>query len=228
MLYDNAQLARVYLHTWQLTSDEFHRTIVEETLDYVVREMRGPEGGFYSTQDADSEGEGEEGKFFVWTVDQIREVLGDQADEFIAVYGARPGGNWEGKNILELTGTLAQREKLAGARAKLFGAHKARVHRVRDEKVLASWNGLMLAAFAEAARALDRDDGSRALAASYRLVAERNADFLLRELRHGNGRLLRRGKQTRPSSTATWRTTDTSSRAYWSCTKLPSILDGSL
>jgi uncharacterized protein YyaL (SSP411 family) len=184
MLYDNAQLARVYLHAWQLTGNDFYRTIVEETLDYVAREMLGPEGAFYSTQDADSEGE--EGKFFVWTVDEIRAILGEEADLFINAYGVKPGGNWEGKNILELTGTLEQREKLAGARAKLFGARKARVHPGRDEKVLASWNGLMLAAFAEAARTLNRLD--------YQEVAECNAEFLLRELRQENGRLLRTWK----------------------------------
>jgi uncharacterized protein YyaL (SSP411 family) len=96
MSYDNSQLARVYLHAWQATGNEFYRTITEEILDYVVREMLAPEGGFYSTQDADSEGE--EGKFFVWTPDQIRELLGNEADEFIAAYGATPGGNFEGKN----------------------------------------------------------------------------------------------------------------------------------
>jgi uncharacterized protein YyaL (SSP411 family) len=85
MFYDNAQLARVYLHAWQVTGEPFYRTIVEETLDYVVREMTSPEGGFYSTQDADSEGE--EAKFFVWTPDEIRAVLGDRADRFIEVYG---------------------------------------------------------------------------------------------------------------------------------------------
>jgi uncharacterized protein YyaL (SSP411 family) len=107
MLYDNAQLARVYVHAWQVTDNEFFRTIVEETLDYVIREMTDPAEGFYSTQDADSEGE--EGKFFVWTPDEIREVLGDEAEAFMAAYGVTPGGNassssahgFEGKSILE-------------------------------------------------------------------------------------------------------------------------------
>jgi uncharacterized protein YyaL (SSP411 family) len=192
MLYDNAQLARVYLHAWQVTSNEFFRTITEEILDYVVREMSAPEGGFLSTQDADSEGE--EGKFFVWTPDEIRAVLGEEADAFIAAYGVTRHGNFEGKNILEFVGDLEHRPALVEARRKLFGAREQRVHPGRDDKVLTSWNGLMLAAFAEAARALDRGDGSRALAASYRLVAERNADFLLRELRQENGRLLRTWK----------------------------------
>ena len=139
----------------------------------------------------------------------------------MAAYGVSPGGNFEGKNILEFVGDLEQRPALAEARRKLFEAREKRVHPGRDEKVLTSWNGLMLAAFAEAARALDRDD--------YRQVAERNADFLLRELRQENGRLLRtwKGRGTRPSSTATWRTTATSSRACWSCTRPPSIPAGS-
>jgi uncharacterized protein YyaL (SSP411 family) len=193
MSYDNSQLARVYLHTWQMTGNEFFRTITEEILDYVVREMTDPAGGFYSTQDADSEGM--EGKFFVWTPDEIREVLGSEADAFMAAYGVTPGGNFEGKTILEFAGDMDQRPALADARRKLFEARQRRVHPGRDEKMLTSWNGLMLAAFAEAARALDRDDGSRALAASYREIAERNAGFLLRELRQDNGRLLRTWKR---------------------------------
>jgi uncharacterized protein YyaL (SSP411 family) len=179
MLYDNAQLARVYLHAWQVTGNKFFCTITEEILDYVVREMTDPRGGFYSTQDADSEGE--EGKFFVWTPDEIRDVLGDQADAFMNAYGVTRHGNLEGKNILEFVGDMDQRLVLAEARRRLFEAREKRVHPGRDEKVLTSWNGLMLAAFAEAARALGRDD--------YQAVAARSAAFLLRELRQENGRL---------------------------------------
>jgi uncharacterized protein YyaL (SSP411 family) len=186
MLYDNAQLARVYLHAWQVTGDPFYRVITEEILDYVVREMTDSAGGFYSTQDADSEGQ--EGKFFIWTPAEIREVLGQrlspngaEAEAFIAAYGVTEAGNFEGRNILELVGSMDQRAELAEARQKLFVAREQRVHPGRDEKVLTSWNGLMLAAFAEAARALNRDD--------YRQVAERNADFLLRELGSNEGRL---------------------------------------
>ena len=200
MLYDNAQLARVYLHAWILTSsqsqavpgNEFFRTTTEEILDYVMREMLDPVGGFHSTQDADSEGE--EGKFFVWTPDEIREVLDNDAEAFMAAYGVTRHGNFEapapsglgGKNILEFVGDLDQRPALAEARRELFAAREQRVHPGRDEKVLTSWNGLMLAAFAEAARALNRAD--------YQRVAEHNADFLLRELRRENGRLLRSWK----------------------------------
>jgi hypothetical protein len=179
MLYDSAQLARVYLHAWQVTGEPFYRAIAEETLDYVAREMLSPEGGFYATQDADSEGE--EGKFFLWTQDEIRAVLGDEADRFLDAYGATEGGNFENKNILELKCSVEERGELADARHKLFEAREQRVHPERDDKVLASWNGLMLAAFAEAARALERDD--------YLKVAERNAQFLLSEMRSPEGRL---------------------------------------
>ncbi len=188
MLYDNAQLARVYLHAWQVTGEPFYRVITEEILDYVVREMTDQAGGFYSTQDADSEGQ--EGKFFIWTPAEIRDLLGAvrpfggaqdrlrspqaEADTFMAAYGVTERGNFEGQNILELVGDLDQRAELAEARSKLFAAREKRVHPGRDEKVLTSWNGLMLAAFAEAARVLERGD--------YQQVAERNADFLLREL----------------------------------------------
>jgi uncharacterized protein YyaL (SSP411 family) len=184
MLYDNSQLARVYLHAWQVTGNDFLRTITEEILDYVIREMTDPAGGFYSTQDADSQGM--EGKFFVWTPDEIREVLGSEADAFMAAYGVTPGGNFEGKTILEFAGDIEQRPALAEARRKLFAAREKRVHPARDEKILTSWNGLMLAAFSEAARVLGRDD--------YRRVAERNAEFLLRELRQEDGCLLRTWK----------------------------------
>jgi uncharacterized protein YyaL (SSP411 family) len=179
MLYDNAQLARVYLHAWQVTDEPFYRTIVEETLDYVAREMLDRGGGFCSTQDADSEGE--EGKFFLWTPDEIQALLGDEANRFIEAYGVTEEGNFEGKTILELKGNSAERLSLTKARRKLFEAREKRPHPGRDDKILASWNGLMLAAFAEAARGLDRDD--------YLEIAERNAEFLLNEMRSAEGRL---------------------------------------
>ena len=179
MLYDNAQLARIYLHAWQITGDPFYRVICEETLDYVVREMTDQDGGFYSTQDADSEGQ--EGKFFVWTSTEIRDLLGREAGPFLTAYGITEGGNFEEQSILEFVGPMSLRGELDEARRKLLAVRERRVHPGRDEKVLASWNGLMLAAFAEAARVLGRDD--------YRQVAERNADFLLRELRGPDSRL---------------------------------------
>jgi uncharacterized protein YyaL (SSP411 family) len=179
MLYDNAQLARVYLHAWQVTQKPFYRTIAEETLNYVAREMTSPEGGFYATQDADSEGQ--EGKFFLWTLAEIRATLGDKADNFIQAYGVTKQGNFEGKTILEFKGDLQDRPSLAQARARLLQIREARVPPNQDTKVLTSWNGLMLAAFAEAARILDSAD--------YGEIAKRNANFLLKELGAPDGRL---------------------------------------
>jgi len=170
MLYDNAQLARVYLHAWQVTGESFYRTIAEETLDYVLREMTDPKGGFYSTQDADSEGE--EGKFFVWTPAEIRSLLGQEADTFMEAYGVAKAGNFEGRNILEFVGHVSQRTELTEARRKLFEAREQRVHPGRDDKALTSWNGLMLATFAEAARV------ARGLPKSLRLASVSSVRWL--------------------------------------------------
>jgi len=195
MLYDNAQLARVYLHAWQVTGKPLYRRIVEETLDYVAREMSEPGGGFYSAQDADSEGE--EGRFFVWTPAEIAEVT-DDAALVMAAYGVTEGGNFEGANILH---AVRSSEDLAGesglavenveanlrrARAQLLAARGTRVRPSTDDKVLTSWNGLMLTAFAEAARALDRED--------YLAIAQSNAAFVLSQSRASDGRLLRTWK----------------------------------
>jgi uncharacterized protein len=175
MLYDNAQLARAYLHAWQITGDPFFRRIVRETLDFIAREMTHPEGGFYSSLDADSEGE--EGKFYVWTLDEIREVLKDDSDFFEAAYGVTIKGNWEGKTVLQRAlddASLAARFPGSSARtgkldlesvtAKLTDCHSrlltARASRIRpgtDDKILTAWNGLMLATMAEAARVIPDD-----------------------------------------------------------------------
>ncbi|MDX9954969.1 MAG: thioredoxin domain-containing protein, partial [Anaerolineae bacterium] len=179
MLYDNAQLVPVYLHAWQVTGEPLFRTIVEETLDYVLREMTAPEGGFYSTQDADTEGE--EGKFFIWTPEQIREALNGPATRVLELYGITDVGNFEGRNILTFNGNEAEREAITRARELLFEARLQRTPPGRDEKALTSWNGMMLRAFAEAARVLERED--------YLHAAERNADFLLQALRTPQGRL---------------------------------------
>ena len=179
MLYDNAQLARVYLHAWQVSGEPLFRAVVEETLDYVLREMQNDQGGFCATQSAESEGE--EGRFFVWSSDEIEEVLGETFQAFAEVHGVTPGGNWEGQTILTFGGTWEERQALEGARERLLSARERRIKPERDDKVLTSWNGLMLAAFAEAGRALDRDD--------YVQAAEQNAAFLLRELRADDGHL---------------------------------------
>jgi hypothetical protein len=179
MLFTNALLARVYLHAWQVTGEPLFRAITEETLDYVLREMTSPQGGFYASQDADTEGE--EGKFYVWTPQQVRQAISGPSDQFMALYGITERGNFEGKSILTFSGTFAERQVLADARRELYEARQERAQPGRDEKVLTSWNGLMLRAFAEAALALDRED--------YREAAARNADFLLDELRTSEGRL---------------------------------------
>jgi uncharacterized protein YyaL (SSP411 family) len=182
MLYDNAQLASLYLHAWQAFGDPECRRVCEETLDYVVREMTDPAGGFYSAQDADSEGH--EGKFFVWTPDEIRAVLGADADAAMAYWGVDRGPNFEGKSILWLPGQ-PDPERAASWRRRMFEAREHRVKPGRDDKILTAWNGLMARAFAEAGRALGRSD--------YIATARRNAEFVLGSMR-ANGRLLRTWK----------------------------------
>jgi uncharacterized protein YyaL (SSP411 family) len=202
MLYDNAQLARAYLHAWQVTgSPAFYRVLVE-TLDFVAREMTHPQGGFYSSLDADSEGV--EGKYYVWTQAEIREQLLESSDLFEAAYGITERGNWEGKTVLQRAlddATLAARfaldpgtvpAKLAECHAKLLAARQGRIRPATDDKVLTAWNGLMLATLAEAARVLGHDDSSRSpnqateiATTNYYLLAVRNADFLLTALRPG-------------------------------------------
>src|SRR5438876_323416 len=167
MLYDNALLARLYLHLYQVTRDEFFRRVAEETLDYVGREMTAAGGGFYSTQDADSEGH--EGKFFVWSADEIRAALGPDADTALAYWGVDRGSNFEGsKSILWVPDESAP-EKIAKARAKLYAIREQRVHPACDDKVLAAWNGLAARALADAGAALRRAD--------YVAAAMANADF---------------------------------------------------
>ena len=193
MLYDNALLARLYLHAYLVTGKPLYRRITEETLDYVLREMTDELGGFYSAQDADSEGE--EGKFFVWTPDEIEAVLGEEEGSIFGGYfGVTDAGNFEGKTIfnvpqpadsfseehglpLEQLQALIDRGKQA-----LRDKREQRVHPLRDDKVLASWNGLMLRSFAEAAVVLNRAD--------YLNAAINNAAFLLDTMKP-QGRLLR-------------------------------------
>lgn len=193
MLYDNALLSRLYLHAYLVTGESFYMRVATSTLDYIVREMTSPDGGFYSTQDADSEGE--EGKFFLWTPAEVEALLpAADAKLFMLYYDVSERGNFEGKNILHVAKKAAViaessgvsldqlKEVLQRGRAALFAAREKRVKPGRDEKILTSWNGLMLRSFAEAARCLQRAD--------YLQVARHNAEFLLRELSR-NGRLLR-------------------------------------
>jgi len=196
MLYDNALLARLYLHYFQVSQDSFARETVEGILDYVLREMTHPEGGFYSTQDADSEGH--EGKFFVWDSDEIRATLGEKdARVFSAYYNITESGNFEGKNIPNVTRSaeevatavgISESELLASlqeSRRKLFDVREKRIKPGRDEKILTAWNGLMMASFAEAGVVLNRPE--------YTEAARRNAAFVLSSLQR-DGALLRTWK----------------------------------
>jgi uncharacterized protein YyaL (SSP411 family) len=176
MLYDNALLARAYLHGWQVVGDPLFRTVCEETLDWALREMRGDEGGFHSALDADSEGV--EGKFYVWQLDELRDVGGDEAVE---AFGASAGGNFEGANILVRAG-----EAPAELKQRLYEVRSARVWPGLDDKRLTSWNALMVSALAEAGAVLERAD--------YLDAARGCADFILRDLRDDGGRLLRTWK----------------------------------
>ncbi|MBM2810889.1 MAG: hypothetical protein HW416_1648 [Chloroflexi bacterium] len=193
MLYDNALLARTYLHAFQVTGSQFHQRIVEETLDFIRREMQDESGGFFSTQDADSEGV--EGKYYVWTPQQIAEVVSaDDAAILKRFYGVTDRGNFEGGNILtrpvdatETASTLDislehLAEVVARGQEQLLESRSRRVPPARDDKVLSGWNGLMLRTFAEAARVLGRAEDLE--------VAESNAAFLLDTMWRG-GRLFR-------------------------------------
>jgi len=205
MLYDNAQLAQVYLYAYLLTKQESYRRVCEETLGFMARELGDEDGGFYSSLDADSEGE--EGKYYLWTPAEIRHALADPQDAefFIAAYGVTEGGNFEGKTVLQRAlseAELSQRfnlpaeevpPKLAALHTRLLEVRETRVRPGTDDKVLVFWNALALAAFAEAARYLQRPD--------YLHIARRNADFLLTEL-NPNDRLLRswrKGKAQHPA-----------------------------
>jgi uncharacterized protein YyaL (SSP411 family) len=187
MLYDNALLSRLYLHYFQVSEEPSARTTVEGILDYVLREMTHPEGGFYSTQDADSEGH--EGKFFVWDIAEIRDALGETAAaQFCDYYNITESGNFEGKNIPNVTRSLELQDSLSESKQILFELREKRIKPDRDEKILTAWNALMMASFAEAGVVLNRPD--------YTEAARRNAEFVLANLRK-DGSLLRTWKDGR-------------------------------
>ena len=185
MLYDNALLARLYTDAWLATRDPLFERVVHETLAYVVREMTSPEGGFYSTQDADSEGE--EGKFFVWTPSEVAAAIGENDAALLCdYYGVTSGGNFEHqKSILNITGSFS---KLAGdfgigedeaerhiqtARSRLFQTRETRVKPFLDDKILTGWNGLMISAFAAAGGVFKRQDYVDTAANASRFVLDR-------------------------------------------------------
>jgi len=195
MLYDNALLARLYTRAWQWTKDPFFAAVANETLGWVQREMTSPDGAFYSTLDADSEGE--EGKFYVWTRAEVLEILGEEEGRiFSALYDVTDRGNWEGQTILNIPrdpesvaaelGVPMERvaDVALRGKCKLYGVRAKRIWPARDEKILAGWNGWMLAAFAEAALAFGD---------SYEKTVRRNADFLLTRI-DASGRLTRHAR----------------------------------
>ncbi len=186
MLYDNALLARAYLDAWQLTHDPALARVVDATLRFVLREMTSPEGGFYSSLDADSEGE--EGRFYLWTPQELEAVLGiADAGALGSAFDVTAAGNFEGRNILHPVVPDAL-EILDASRDRLMAARAQRVRPHRDEKVIAGWNGLMLRAVADAGRVLDRPD--------LVMAAEANARFLLSSMRQ-DGRMRRSYKDGR-------------------------------
>ena len=185
MLYDNAQLVRVYAQVYQITGAPQFKRVVEETVDYLLREMLQPQGGFYSTQDADSEGE--EGKFFVWAPQEVSQILGaDAAEIFCRIYDVSEQGNFEDKNILHPILTLEQASKyfnrgvdeiaalLEEAKAKLFAEREKRIKPFRDEKVITAWNGLALSGLAEAIKISGNQE--------YRRAATRTVEFIFSKL----------------------------------------------
>jgi len=192
MLYDNALLARLGTHLWQATRDAEVRRVTEETIDWVAREMTAPGGGFFSSLDADSEGH--EGTFYVWTRDELEKALGDAASLVRAYWGVTEEPNFEGRYVLHVPqnpAVVAARtgatlddvtEAVTNARAVVLARRATRERPGRDEKILAAWNGLMLRAVAESARAFGRDD--------HRALAVRNGEFLLREMVN-DGRVMR-------------------------------------
>ena len=206
MLYDNAQLSRVYLRAWQITGDKAFRGTAEDIYDYVLREMTAPQGGFYSATDADSEGQ--EGKFFVWTMEEVREALAPLEETLpraleiaIAYFGLSEQGNFEGANILTAPeepleiadalglSTVDLQDSIAGIRTRLYHVRGERIPPALDDKILTSWNGLMLASLAEAARVLARQD--------YRDAATLAGQFLLEKMVDDRGRLYRTHKAGR-------------------------------
>ena len=192
MLYDNALLARVYLHGWQVMGEERWMRVCAETLDWALREMCGPEGGFYSALDADSEGE--EGRFYVWDEEEMREALSeagiaaDAIERVLGYWGVSAAGNFEGKNVLHvpLAPSAQQPPELADARTALYAWRDRRVRPGLDDKRICSWNALMIAALADAGAALGRQD--------YLDAASACARFIWESMRDSDGRLLRTWK----------------------------------
>jgi uncharacterized protein len=214
MLYDNAQLARVYLHAWQLTGRAAYRGVVVETLDYLLRELRLPDGGFACAQDADSEGV--EGKFFTWSWSELEELGASGA------YGSSESGNWEGTNVLWLEGDLDAARPTEDVRERLFDARAARPRPATDDKVLAAWNALAIVALAEAGRVLGEP--------RYVEAATQAAAFVLGRMRLEDGRLARswRGRTSGPGFLDDHAGMAAASLALWETTFEPRWADAAI
>jgi uncharacterized protein YyaL (SSP411 family) len=201
MLYDNGQLVSLYAEAWQVTGNDRYKQVVYETLDFIEREMTSPEGGFYSSLDADSEGE--EGKFYIWTKEEIESELGTDAEVFNEYYSVSTTGNWEGHNILYITKPIAKvaekfklteteiLEKIAAGRAKLLEKRAARIRPGLDDKTLTAWNALMLKGYVDAYRIFDDQ--------KFLSVALKNAQFLKENMLRGDGGLNRNYKDGKSS-----------------------------
>lgn len=186
MLYDNALLAYVYTECYKASGDVLFKDVAEKIFSYILRDMTSPEGGFYSAEDADSEGV--EGKFYLWTLNEIKDVLGSDADIFCKYYNITSDGNYEGRNIPNLIGSsledVSSNDVLKRCTEKLFAYREKRVHPYKDDKILTAWNGLMIAALSYAGRAFGEN--------RYIESAERTIDFIYKNLRGRNGRLMSR------------------------------------
>lgn len=188
MLYDNALLAIAYLEAYQLTSNQLYSQVARDIFAYVLRDMTSPQGGFYSAEDADSEGE--EGKFYTWDVNEVLDVLGANGTSYCDVYDITSPGNFEGRNIPNLIGkanALDLRFKFEDARKQLFAQREQRIKPFKDDKILTGWNGLMIAALALGYQVLHDEQ--------YLQAARQGADFILHKLRDENGRLLARYRE---------------------------------
>ncbi|SNB44965.1 thioredoxin domain-containing protein [Geobacter sp. DSM 9736] len=193
MLYDQALLSMAYVEAWKATGDIYHLNVAEEVFTYVLREMAAPEGGFFSALDADSEGE--EGKFYVWTPGEIRDLLGEDAGLFCRLFDVTERGNFEESNVLHLPAPLDEaakregldlsqlNEKVALWCERLLAVRERRIRPFRDEKILSAWNGMMIASLAAGYAATGKQ--------SYLTAAESAAIFIARRLVNGEGRLMR-------------------------------------
>ncbi|WP_051652462.1 thioredoxin domain-containing protein [Clostridium algidicarnis] len=193
MLYDNALLAIAYIETYEITKDNIYKEVAEKILTYILRDMTSKEGGFYCGEDADSEGV--EGKFYLWDFTELYKVLNmEEANLFINYYGIQREGNFEGSNIPNLIGEELEdldknslKEKLENIRRKLFDYREKRIHPHKDDKILTSWNGLMIAAFAKAGMVFHEE--------KYKDVSTKALDFIFSKLQREDGRLLARFRQ---------------------------------